>query len=206
MTMTGAFQELFSVLRTIDDSFVERLHPPVSTETLLALESTLGFRLPDDVRAWYALHGGQKDKIAMGTLFGRRLLTPEEIIWQYDMFTEIRAAEDVEDIEDSDDETDLRFTQPFAGAGHVPLTDMDTGTFLGVDTQPGVEGTHGQVILSGARLTGIQVAFRSLSEMAEVFTEQLRAGNYRVCSEPNFYPYPWLEFKSTDFSPTVAWL
>ncbi|MCY2965058.1 MAG: SMI1/KNR4 family protein [Planctomycetota bacterium] len=137
------------------------LRPGVSEDEIRRIEQTIGKSLPDDVRESYRIHDGQnrwidEDDYVPGVFFGlcpRPLHYDEGVEWCW----RHRTASNPENFDETNPEVRERFQSFPEGAirlawmrpGWIPLY-WDSGrSFLGVDLDPGPEGTVGQVIPFG---------------------------------------------------------
>lgn len=156
------------------------LDPPATEADLAAVESRLGRRLPEDVRALYLLHDGQHQysfqdqRVAFG-LFGEGNLLPlASVVAKWDGYARASATPGPDVGATSDPEGFIR--DRYFDLGWVPLAHDGGGNFIGVDLAPGPNGTVGQVITYGRDDTDHHVIAPSVLSYLEQLVALLDAG------------------------------
>lgn len=157
------------------------LHPPASEVDIAALETHLGQRLPEDVRALYLLHDGQprytpqEPRHAAGIFAGLAMLSLRDVAVQWDQWDGYEAQEEMDVFASSSPEG---FVQPkYSTRGWIPLTHDGGGNHIGVDLDPGPAGTVGQVITFGADDDEHQVLAPSLTSYLEQVADLIASGD-----------------------------
>lgn len=155
------------------------LNPGCSSEELTDLEDCLDCRLPEDVKAFYRRHDGQKGHTT-GLFCGLPFLSALDL---YDQWCGWRglALEDEEIITEIESESypDGAIKPVYINLEWIPLAHDGSGNHLGVDLDPDTAGMVGQVINFGADETRKFVLANSLTNFMAWMLAQYQAGNYQ---------------------------
>ncbi|MBA3461612.1 MAG: SMI1/KNR4 family protein [Deltaproteobacteria bacterium] len=158
------------------------LRPGASEEQIVALETQLGRRLPDDVRESYLVHDGQ-DMPSVRWFDGERRLHPIDSIakeWA-DGYRD-----ETEDPEGPAEDT--RAMQVFQHRDRLPLIGVQhwDGDNVYVDFLPGPDGTSGQLLYRmDIELSVIAGSWR---EFLEEYARRLEAGELVYKKGVDMYP------------------
>jgi cell wall assembly regulator SMI1 len=176
------------------------LRPGVSKKHLAKFETFIGRSLPEDVRESWLIHDGQRPVpadddhdlpdseellygYALNPLFdaGDRLsLDSVFSCWRYWMTGHGGGTKPERSLE-----LDRGHTSSPAGAirpcqfhaGWLPLATLVDNDYLGIDLDPGPDGTAGQVINFGAKVYDHFVLATSWAQFLADFADELEAGN-----------------------------
>ena len=155
------------------------LNPGASDEQLDRLSTLIGTPLPADYRALYRWHNGQQPGMSTGPWFGLCFPSLDQVegIWR-------RWLEFADD--PWCDFNELAFSvkpavvKPlYANRRWIPFAQMGPSC-LGIDLDPDVRGTVGQVINFGRDEDLKYVLAPSLSGFVQWLLGQLRAGNFEI--------------------------
>ncbi|MEZ0163259.1 SMI1/KNR4 family protein [Kineococcus sp. LSe6-4] len=167
------------------------LNPPATDAQLGAAEAHLGRPLPADVRTVYRLADGQVQwrhddpRWAAGLVGGEPLLPLAGVLLHWDQWAGFDGETGLDEFASS---TPEGFVHPrYALRGWVPLTHDGGGNHVGVDLDPDVRGTVGQVITFGRDDEQHQVLAPSLLSYLQQFGDLLEQG-YGVPGEDD---EPW---------------
>jgi len=164
MSFQDAFDAWLAALAALGFQAPAHLNPPASQAQIGKFEASVGFALPEDLRALYRIGNGQVDPwgikdAAPGTkvapLFGSYIfLSLDQAQGEYECWQDIRD-EAGEDFADDYNDTVLRPGDPPVYAeywrpGWVPFSTDGSGNHYAVDLSPPPGGTVGQVIVFGA--------------------------------------------------------
>ena len=125
-----------------------RLRPGASTEQLAELEQYLDVRLPEGLKAFLSIHDGQDGSV--GLVGGELLLSVENIRREWDTWRSLD-----EDAMNADS-ADFMASQPagfikpmYTNRLWIPLTKDWGGNHIGLDYDPDMKASTGQVIRFG---------------------------------------------------------
>ncbi|CQR56554.1 SMI1/KNR4 family protein [Paenibacillus riograndensis] len=131
--------------------FPEFLNEPATEEELLEAEQQLGFPLPEEVEELYRIHNGQNHMY--GIVFGLDFLSLTELCRKWNDWKELIDSEGPEGLEELGG---LCTSAPpgaiqtvYANLRWIPLFYDGSGNAVGVDLDPGEQGSMGQIINFG---------------------------------------------------------
>lgn len=125
-----------------------RLRPGASAERIVELEQHLGVSLPEGLRAFLAVHDGQDGNA--GLVDGALLLSVDDIRSEWDVWRSIDEDEMNADCADFMASRPEGYVKPlYVNRLWIPQTTDGSGNHVGLDYDPGVKGTVGQVIKFG---------------------------------------------------------
>ena len=173
-------KQIFSDKNVLD---LMRLNPGASEEELLDLEQHLGISLPEDFRNYLATHNGQTGGIEM--LFCEPLLTTSEIKQTWTDWYEVG-----EDGEMNDDCAEFMSAHPegyvkplYTNPKWIAFTTDYGGNHLGLDLDPDVKGTSGQVIIFGRDEDEKFLVASSFTEFLAMVVRHLKKIKWSVTQE-----------------------
>lgn len=125
-----------------------QLRPGVSESELVELEAQLGVALPDLLKQLLRIHDGQD---GIGVLFGSQMLSSTDIRRQWHGWREIEADGMNENCAEFMASSPAGVVKPmYTNARWIPLTHDGGGNHMGLDFDPDIGGTEGQMIAFGA--------------------------------------------------------
>ncbi len=167
---------------------LENLGAPATTTHINELERTLGFALPNDVKAIYRVHNGDDGEPG---LLGNwdAFLSIERVM--ADWRIQVDLANELDDEESTPAhwrqliEQHVIFVKgsvkPLYGSPRwVPITNMNGDVVRYLDFDPAPGGQPGQVIEVDAECCMHQVVAASFVEFLEQYADQLERGDYAV--------------------------
>ncbi|WP_380171677.1 SMI1/KNR4 family protein [Kineococcus sp. DHX-1] len=156
------------------------LNPAATDAQLDAAEAHLGQSLPADVRAVFRLADGQVQyhhddpRWAAGLIGGEPLLPLASVLLHWDQWAGFDSETGFDEFASS---TPEGFVRPkYSVRGWVPLTHDGGGNHVGVDLDPDVDGTVGQVITFGRDDEQHHVLAPSLLSYLEQLADLLEQG------------------------------
>jgi cell wall assembly regulator SMI1 len=165
------WDKLAEWLRKNEPEALKEFRSPATPKAIAAAEKALGRALPDDYKAFLAIHNGQKIDGPM--VESASLLRVEEIAARYKRLCRMEAGED----EESEYDTDKKVKPLFYSPGWIPIACSPRGRdFLCLDFDPAKAGKPGQVILF---VTDFNERFQvapSFAELLTVFLKEAKAG------------------------------
>lgn len=118
------------------------LNPPATLEQIRETECLLGWELPPDVVESFLVHNGE-NRIGPGLVDGWQLLPLDEVLSNWRVWRDLVEAGTFDSCaSESDDVTSTKWYD----LGWIPLAHDGSGNFKCLDLNPGIRGTHGQII------------------------------------------------------------
>ena len=152
------------------------LRKGAAPSTLAKLEAQIQRGLPESVRAFYAVHDGQKSVCPKGLFYSLQCMPLARVLEAQRLWA---------GLVDMNDE--LAHAMSSSPSGHIkplyanplwiPFADDQSGNHLGIDLDPDVEGVEGQVIVFGRDENRKRLVARSFEAFIDMFVGQLEAGN-----------------------------
>lgn len=173
----ATLDEVIAEIGRIDPSIAARFAPPASENEIIHLEGIVGRTLPEEAKAIYRLHNGQRAGEWAWTIYHHYLMSIREAIDTLAMYRGAWAEFGATG-QDAwlDEPTDPR-TPGLYSPWRVPFLHDDTGNYVGYDLEPGPAGTYGQVVVFGGDVNP-QVVCASIGELWGALLHELRAGNW----------------------------
>lgn len=168
---------------------METWNPPASEEQIADFERRIGRPLPEEVKASYRIHDGQRQR--PGALYGLALHSLDEILEHWEQARTFGMDEVFEKgVHSSQPEGAVQLVT--LHPGWLPLTYDGGGNHLAIDLAPGPKGTVGQIILYGPDDEDRHVAAASWGSFLGILADELEAGNFR-------FNYDWREREHVDW-------
>jgi cell wall assembly regulator SMI1 len=146
---------------------------------LAKLEAQIQRGLPETVRAFYAIHDGQKSQCPQGLFYSLQFMPLARVLESQRVWAELV------DIND-----ELAYAMSSSPSGHIkpvyanplwiPFAHDQSGNHLGIDLDPDVQGSEGQVIVFGRDENRKRLVAQSFEAFIDMFVEQLEAGNFVI--------------------------
>jgi cell wall assembly regulator SMI1 len=165
------------------------LNPGCSDEELSELEHCLNCRLPEDVKAFYRRHDGQKGE-STGLFCGLPFLSTSALYEQWTNWHEL-ASEDFATEITGESYPSGAIKPTYINLTWIPLAYDGGGNHLGVDLDPGSAGLVGQVINFGRDENNKFVLASSLTDFIAWMLAQYQAGNYQSSKRSLNLKEPW---------------
>jgi cell wall assembly regulator SMI1 len=160
-----------------------RLNPGASPTELRELEAHLGVELPAAVKEFLSVHDGEDDS-GPGLVFGLPLLSTRDIRMQWDTWKSLEDEGMNETLADSMSSRPEGYVKPlYLNPRWIPLTHDGGGNHIGIDLDPDVRGTVGQVIIFGRDEDEKKLLATSFEEFLTLFIHQLRTIDFRVTAD-----------------------
>jgi cell wall assembly regulator SMI1 len=124
------------------------LRPGASDDQIHSLQAHIGVDFPDSLRRFWSVHDGQDGRA--GLVSGQQLLSTESIRREWDMWRSLDEAAMNADCADFMESNPKGAIKPmYTNRSWIPLTKDWGGNHIGLDFDPDVQGTVGQVIRFG---------------------------------------------------------
>jgi internalin A len=158
------------------------LNPPASDEAMTRTETVLGLTLPEDLKALYRLHDGQRQQ-AFGAFFGLWFLSLERLTARWQEWQQIIVHDPALALS-----ADLPLTSTPEGAiqrahadsAWIPFSEDGLSGHFAIDFHPGLHGQSGQVITFGRYVQNKVVVATDLSSLLAWVADELERGKGRV--------------------------
>lgn len=163
------------------------LGPPCDEAALAGLEAAVGRPLPDDFKALYRAHDGQRGSCLAGLFYGLPFLPLARVRAEWQIWNHVLDESSVETLADLN--ALARSVPPgavravYANRYWIPIAHDYGGNHLGIDLDPGPAGKLGQVINFGRDEDDKYVVAESLAAYFEWMARELEAGNFELRSE-----------------------
>ena len=146
---------------------------------LAKLEAQIQRDLPAPVRAFYAVHDGQRSECPKGLFYSLQFMPLARVLESQRLWAELV---------DMNDE--LAYAMSSSPSGHIkpvyanplwiPFAHDQSGNHLGIDLDPDVAGSQGQVIVFGRDENRKRLVAQSFEAFVDMFVGQLEAGNFDI--------------------------
>ncbi len=146
-------------------------------EEIANAEKILGITFPEDFKASYKIHNGQKDNYNLGFTYGWHFLSLENIISEWQVWVDMG-------------EFNNPYSKPKKGIKNnwfnqkwIPVTSNGNSDHHCLDLDPDKDGKYGQIILlwHDDALRSLQA--ENFTEFLSYFSDSLECGGYRVDEE-----------------------
>ncbi len=164
------------------------LNPGCSSEQLHELERCLNCDLPEDFKAFYRRHNGQKGEVT-GIFCGLPFLSMDDLLDQWSAWRELAQdfAKEAEDFGEENYATQITgesypvdaIKPIYINLKWIPFSHDGSGNHLGIDLDPGSAGIIGQVINFGTDESNKFVLASSITEFMTWILAQYQIGNYK---------------------------
>ncbi len=130
--------------------YVKSFNHPASKEQIAAYEQLIGRPLPADLKELYECHNGQErqEKYGLEFFFSLPFITIEESMEQWKFLNQQLGDTSSFDINVHSIPADY-IREQYINAGWIPISKDSGGNYIGIDINPDVKGTPGQVINFG---------------------------------------------------------
>lgn len=176
--MTKIIKELHEQL---NEHFQPFLNPPATVEEIEHAEKEMNITFPDDLRALYLVHDGEKES-GPGLFFGLPFLSLADMLSEWKVWKDLDEDEELNDI-DAYSVPQFYIKESYANRHWIPISTDFGGNHIGIDFNPDSAGTVGQVINFGRDEEVKYVIAHQISDLLSFITETLRNGPYTIYEE-----------------------
>jgi len=174
-------------LKTHLPEVIDDLKPGATAAALDDFASTLGLRLPADFVQLYRWHDGQEMAVNTGPWYGLNFLPLARVQSECEMWRDVRKEMDPESLADLDSQMQStpagHVKKQYANALWIPFAYDWGGNYLGIDLDPDVQGTYGQVISFGRDEERKIAVAPSIAAFVDWMLAELDAGNFHLQEE-----------------------
>lgn len=146
------------------------LNPPLSNTLLLNLEKIINCNLPNDFINLYFRHNGINQSDISNLFFGLNFLPMENLLNDFKLHMSLN-----DDLVYADKEINKNY---FYSKTRIPFCSDSSHCYLCLDMDPSEKGTVGQIILLDNEYNVALFIASSVTEMLEVFKENLYENKY----------------------------
>jgi cell wall assembly regulator SMI1 len=155
------------------------LRKGAAASTLAKLEAQVQRDLPEPVRAFYAVHDGQKSVCPKGIFYSLQFMPLARVLEAQRLWAQLVDMND--DLAYAMRSSPSGYIKPvYANPLWIPFAHDQSGNHLGIDLDPDTEGSEGQVIVFGRDENRKRLVAQSFEEFINLFVEQLEAGNFVI--------------------------
>lgn len=180
--MSRFWQEIETILleKKCLDAF--KLNAGASQDEIASLEKHIGLQLPSALKEFLAVHNGQDQ--GFGLFFGLQFLSTSGIRTNWDNWLSLENDGLNEELQDSMTSKPDGFIKPlYLNRKWVPLTHDFGGNHIGIDYDPDIKGTSGQIIAFGRDDDEKKLKAKTFEEFLSKFSQQLRSVQWEVAAE-----------------------
>lgn len=184
---------------------IDDLNNGCSLEQLIEVENEIGLELPQSFKDFYLIHNGQKDEDYFGLFYGVSLLPLEKIVEEMCVWSGIIDEYGEKGMKENFDD-DIQFSfmpdkvkAQYANKKWIPFAIISDSNYLGLDFDPEINGTVGQVINFGREEEQKTVLANSFEEFINWYIQELERGNYLIDLEDEFERFIPKEVKERFF-------
>jgi cell wall assembly regulator SMI1 len=146
---------------------------PATDDDFLRLTSVTSLMLPADAEAFYRIHNGQRLGMP-GVLFGLELLSIDRMIENWGNWESVSKDGLNENLADSMSSNPPGYIKPlYVNLQWLPLTHDQSGNHIGLDFDPALKGTSGQVIAFGRDDDVKKLIARDFLSFVDMFVDEL---------------------------------
>ncbi|MEP4076828.1 SMI1/KNR4 family protein [Haloferula sp.] len=157
------------------------LNAGATAEQLQAAESELGFKLPDDFKAFYSIHDGQVEDSA-GLFDGFELLSLSGILLEHKRLTDFLANQGKERL-DAGVTADTGVFPVYWKTSWIPFIRNDCGNYYCVDLGPTSEGVSGQIVGMWLMPPARSLLGRSIGDWFQRYVVRVLDGAYEFSED-----------------------
>ncbi|MGE8497949.1 MAG: SMI1/KNR4 family protein [Pseudomonas sp.] len=185
--MNTAMERLDKWLDTNLQEVADDLAPGCSEAEIAEFERLVGRAFPESLKALYRWHDGQRGDANTGPFFGLDFLPLANARAHWESWKKVVDDASPDDIKDLSEfctsATPGAVKADYANPYWIPFAYDHGGNHLGVDLDPGENGTVGQVINFGRDEENKFVLASSMTAFVEWLVEQLESGNALIAEE-----------------------
>jgi cell wall assembly regulator SMI1 len=161
---------------------LDTLNSGATEEEILELENQIKIELPSSFKELYKWHNGQKSGTYPGLFYGLEFLSLLEVSANWQEWAQL-VDDDINKNILSQSYSPGKIKEIYANKKWIPFAFDWSGNYLGIDLDPGKQGTIGQIINFG-RDEDVKFVFaENLESFLNWFITQLESGNYIIISE-----------------------
>src|ERR687886_241671 len=160
-------------------NMLDNLQPGATDELIHQAESFMGIELPEDVKAHYRIHNGERTEVDGGLLEGFWWLPLEEVMVHWKFWKGI-LDEETEEIEG---EPHGPIKTNWWNLKWIPITTNNAGDYYCLDLDPAPGGEMGQIISAWHEGAVRYLVTNSFQSWLEILADDLESGKYSYCEE-----------------------
>jgi cell wall assembly regulator SMI1 len=202
--MKKQWQRLENWLAENEPEAINNLNSGCSFGQLNILENEIGLNLPQSFKDFYLIHNGQNDEDYFGLFYGVSLLPLYKILEEMRIWKGIIDEYGEAGMKENFDYGQVSFMPnkvkaKYASKKWMPFAIIFDNCYLGLDFEPEIDGSTGQVINFGREEEHKAVLAGSFEEFIDWFIQELERGNYLIYLEDEWKQFIPKEFKDRFF-------
>ncbi|MED1218197.1 SMI1/KNR4 family protein [Bacillus paralicheniformis] len=154
------------------------LNPPAAEEDIQKAENEMEVTFPEELRALYLTHNGEKES-GPGLFFGLPFLSLQEMITEWRIWKELEGDEELGEI-DAYSVPPCWIKEKYVNRRWIPISRDYGGNHIGIDLDPDQEGQAGQVINFGRDEEIKYVIAHHVTDLLIHITNTLKHGHYTI--------------------------
>lgn len=165
----------------LSQHFQPFLNPPATVQEIEEVEQKMGITFPDDVKALYLIHNGEKDD-GPGLFFGLPFLSLEDMLAEWQSNSKLFDDEEIEQIK-SYSVPEGWIKEQYINRNWIPISHDHGGNYLGIDLDPDSKGICGQVFNFGRDEEVKYVIAHNVTDLLTFISQTLKNGCYTIEEE-----------------------
>lgn len=178
--MQSIICEIREKLKHVFPSF---LNPPATELEIQSVEKQMNLIFPEQLRALYLLHNGENEN-GPGLFFGLPFLTLEDMLQEWKIWADLEEEYALEG--DSYSIPTNYIKERYINRNWIPISKDYGGNHIGIDNDPDVKGSCGQVINFGRDEEIKYVIAEQLSDLLEFINHTLKNKKYTIHHEEDY--------------------
>ena len=164
---------------------ISDLNEGCSLTQLEEVENETGLKLPQSFKDFYLIHNGQKDEDYFGLFYGVSLLPLNKIIEEMRVWNGIIDDYGEDGMRENFDDFQMSFMPDkvkakYANKKWLPFAIIWDSNYLGLDFDPAINGTVGQIINFGREEEQKTVLANSFEEFIDWYIQELERNNFLI--------------------------
>jgi internalin A len=186
-TITTLWTELKNLLAQKVEGYMRFQNEPATVEEIQQIEEKMNLTLPADLKEWYLCNNGEKD---VGfSILGFSFLPLNEMYSHWKVWDDLR--EEWNETEGYTSYPDGYIKKMYINKGWIPFSHDGGGNHIGMDLDPDIKGTDGQIINFGRDENDKFVIAPSLKDFLQLLIDICKMPEFSFVEEEEdwFIPY-----------------
>jgi internalin A len=164
--------------------YTQSFNPPATDDEILAYEQLIGKSLPDGYKDLYLSHNGQQrfDKYGLAFFFSLPFLSIRESMEQWKSLNQQLDDMSQADIKSHSIPVDC-IREQYLNPAWIPISKDSGGNFIGIDLDPYIKGTYGQVINFGRDEDNKYVIASGIGELLAYMFDLIRKNRLSILEQ-----------------------
>ena len=160
------------------------LNPPATLQQIEYVETKTGITFPDDLRKLYLTHNGEME-FGPGLFFGLPFLSLDVILAEWEVWSNFINDDELNEI-DAYSVPSSHIKEQYINRYWIPISYDSGGNYLGIDLDPDIYGTRGQMINYGRDEEIKYVIANSITDLLTFILQTIINGPYTFNGEESW--------------------